>query len=82
MQTDFIGLWVTADHSVRKLLLPNGRFIAMRGEQRFEGDYEIEGSRIVYRKDNGMSGEGEIADGVLRGGGAPLYLKGYEEMAA
>lgn len=84
MDNDFIGLWITADHTMRKMLLPNGRFIALVGAeaQRYQGDYLIEGSRILYRKDNGMTGEGQFVDGVLYQSGIALYLDGIEEMQA
>ena len=84
METDFTGLWISADHDVRKRLLPNGRFIALVGAEarRYQGDYRIEGRRIVYRKDNGMIGEGEFIDGVLYQAGMALYLDGIEMAAA
>lgn len=81
---DFTGVWMSADHSVRKVLLPNGRFIAVQGagERRAEGDYRIVGSRIAYRKDNGMTGEGEFIAGVLHSAGLTLYLDGMVEQEA
>ena len=84
MDSDYTGLWLSADHSVRKMLLPNGRFIALVGaeERRYQGDYVIQGSRIVYRKDNGMIGEGEFVAGVLYQAGVTLYAEGYDEVAA
>jgi len=84
MASDFTGLWTNADHSIRKLLLPNGRFIAMVGPQaaRYQGEYSIIGNRIAYRKDSGAMGEGEFIDGVLYQGELALYPEGYAEMAA
>lgn len=83
MDHDYIGLWLSADHSVRKILLPNGRFMALVGSEiRHQGEYRIEGSRIAYHKDGGLVGEGEFVDGVLLGGAMALYAEGYEEMAA
>jgi hypothetical protein len=84
METDFTGLWISADHDVRKMLLPNGRFIALVGAEarRYQGEYRIEGQRIVYRKDNGMIGEGEFIDGVLYQAGLALFAEGYDEVEA
>lgn len=83
MDDDFVGLWLSADHQVRKILLPNGRFIAMVGEDiRHQGEYRIEGRRIAYHRDGGLVGEGEFVDGVLYGGAVALYAEGWDELAA
>ncbi|RYE08342.1 MAG: hypothetical protein EOP22_13720 [Hyphomicrobiales bacterium] len=84
MDNEFVGMWLSADHQVRKMLLPNGRFIAMLGgDIRHQGEYRIRDRRIVaYYKDGTLLGEGEFIDGVLHGGPVALYAEGYEELVA
>ena len=45
---EHVGMWSTADGQVRKLLLPNGRYLALiaGGEIRHQGEYRVVGSRI------------------------------------
>jgi hypothetical protein len=85
LDTDHTGLWATPDGGVRKLLLPNGRFIALvgHGAERHQGDYLIVGARIEYRGDDGRRGTGRFEDGVLYSGtGATLYPEDFAEAAS
>jgi hypothetical protein len=76
LNDDHIGMWSTADGAIRKLLLPNGRFMAltMNAERRYQGEYRIAGSRIEYRQDSGETAVGAFEDGLMIGAnGVPLY---------
>ena len=81
-----VGMWSTADGQVRKLLLPNGRYLALiaGGEIRHQGEYRVVGSRIEYFDDEGAAGAGVFEDGVMIGAsGVPLYPKdAWDEEAA
>lgn len=75
---DHVGMWSTADGAVRKLLLPNGRYLALiaGGEIRHQGEYRVVGTRIEYFDDEGKTGAGVFEDGVMIGAsGVPLYPK-------
>jgi hypothetical protein len=75
---EHLGMWSTVDGAVRKLLLPNGRYLAMiaDGEIRHQRKYRIVGTRIEYLDDEGKTGAGEFRDGVMVGtSGVPLYPK-------
>ena len=75
---EHVGMWSTADGHVRKLLLPNGRYLALiaGGEIRHQGEYRVVGTRIEYFDDEGASGAGVFEDGVMIGAsGVPLYPK-------
>ena len=75
---DHVGMWSTADGAVRKLLLPNGRYLALiaGGEIRHQGEYRVVGDRIEYFDDAGATGAGVFEDGVMIGAsGVPLYPK-------
>jgi hypothetical protein len=85
---EHVGMWSTADGQVRKLLLPNGRYLALiaGGEIRHQGEYRVVGTRIEYFDDEGASGVGVFEDGVMIGAsGVPLYpkdaLMGDEDMS-
>jgi hypothetical protein len=67
----FLGLWVTADGSVRQRLLPDGRYTEARGtrESAYTGSYQVVGSMIYYQDDSGFSADGEFRDDVLYHGG-------------
>ena len=84
MDNDYIGMWMTADSMVRKILLPNGRYLAMigGGETRHQGEYRIVGDRIRYRDDAGGTGESLFIDGVMYHGNVALYPDGYAEAVA
>ena len=86
---EHVGMWSTVDGAVRKLLLPNGRYLAMiaQGDVRHQGEYRIVGSRIEYFDDEGKTGVGVFEDGVMIGAsGVPLYpkdaLSGDADMSA
>ena len=83
---EHVGMWSTADGQVRKLLLPNGRYLALiaGGEIRHQGEYRVVGSRIEYLDDEGATGAGMFEDGVMIGAsGVPLYPKdAWDEEAA
>jgi hypothetical protein len=75
---EHVGMWSTADGAVRKLLLPNGRYLALiaGGAIRHQGEYRVTGTRIEYFDDEGASGAGAFEDGVMIGAsGVPLYPK-------
>jgi hypothetical protein len=75
---DHIGMWSTADGQVRKLLLPNGRYLALiaHGDIHHQGEYRVVGARIEYFDDEGATGVGAFEDGVMIGAsGVPLYPK-------
>ena len=75
---EHVGMWSTADGQVRKLLLPNGRYLALiaGGEIRHQGEYRVVGTRIEYFDDEGRYGVGVFEDGVMIGAsGMPLYPK-------
>lgn len=75
---DHVGMWSTVDGQVRKLLLPNGRYLALiaGGEIRHQGEYRIVGATIEYFDDEGATGAGVFEDGVMIGAsGVPLYPK-------
>ena len=75
---EHVGMWSTADGAVRKLLLPNGRYLAMiaHGDVRHQGEYRIVGTRIEYFDDDGNTGVGVFRDGVMIGAsGVSLYPK-------
>ncbi len=75
---EHVGMWSTADGQVRKLLLPNGRYLALiaGGEVRRQGEYRVVGDRIEYVDDEGATGTGVFEDGVMIGAsGVPLYPK-------
>ena len=83
---EHVGMWSTADGQVRKLLLPNGRYLALiaGGEIRHQGEYRVVGSRIEYFDDEGAAGAGVFEDGVMIGAsGVPLFPKdAWDEEAA
>ena|SRR5688572_18216639 len=72
---DYIGLWVTQDHSIRQALLPNGRYIEARGhlEAAYQGNYQITGNHIEYQDDTGFSADGDFIAGVLHHAGMVMY---------
>ena len=75
---EHVGMWSTADGQVRKLLLPNGRYLALIAgdEIRHQGEYRVLGNRIEYLDDEGARGAGTFEDGVMIGAsGVPLYPK-------
>jgi hypothetical protein len=75
---EHVGMWSTVDGAVRKLLLPNGRYLAMiaDGEIRHQGEYRIVGTRIEYFDDEGKTAVGVFRDGMMIGAsGVPLYPK-------
>jgi len=87
MADEHVGMWSTADGQLRKLLLPNGRYLALiaGGEIRHQGEYRVIGTRIEYFDDEGMSGASVFEGGVMiSASGVPLYpkdmLTGDEDM--
>lgn len=63
----YVGMWVTANRTVRHQLLPNGRYVEARGirEKAYEGRYWLKGDRIEYVDDTGFTADGDFRDGVL-----------------
>ena len=83
-QFDPTGLWTTPDGAVRKLLLPNGRYLVMKGRHSewHQGDYVVVDGRIEYHSDDGGSGTSVIAGGIIYSKlGVPLYPEGIEDAA-
>ena len=74
---DYIGLWVTEDHSIRQALLPNGRYIEARGhrEAAYQGNYQIVGNHIEYQDDTGFAADGDFIAGVLHHAGMVMYAR-------
>jgi hypothetical protein len=82
---DHTGIWATEDGAVRKLLLPNGRYMVLLGHgvEPYQGDYIIVDERIEYLSDDGRQGAGLFEDGVLHSGtGATFYPEDFAEAAA
>src|SRR5262245_16811882 len=61
------GLWTSPDGDVRKLLLPNGRYLVLPGNGGVprQGEYIVTGAQIAYRGDDGTTGTGTFAGGLL-----------------
>lgn len=73
--TNYVGLWVTADNHVRQELLPTGRYVEARGtrEAAYTGRYEITGDHIEYWDDSDFQADGEFRDDVLHHGGMVMH---------
>jgi hypothetical protein len=74
----FVGMWMTADRSVRYKLMPNGRYDSARGarEGAYRGRYVISGNYIDYVDDSGLIADGEFKGGILHQYGMVLYRDG------
>ena len=70
----YVGIWVTADGTIRHELLPNNRYDEARGNRKsaYQGRYTIKGNRIDYVDDTGFSADGEFIEGVLYHAGMVL----------
>ena len=70
----YVGMWVTADGSVRHELLPNGRYDEARGSRKsaYQGRYTLTGDHIDYVDDTGFTADGDFVDDVLHHGGMVL----------
>ena len=70
----YVGMWATADGSVRHELLPNGRYDEARGSRAsaYQGRYTITGDHIDYVDDTGFTADGDFIDDVLHHGGMVL----------
>lgn len=73
MTTDLTGMWRSASGEMRKLLLPNGRYLAMGGGAPRQGSYVIAGARIEYVGDDGSEGVSVYVDGELRSAKGVFY---------
>ena len=74
----FVGLWVTADETIRHELLPDGRYVEARGtrERAYTGRYEVHGTHIDYWDDTGFTADGEfISPDVLHHAGMVLVRR-------
>jgi len=71
----YVGLWVTADRSVRHELLPDNRYVEARGnrERAYLGRYEVTGTHIEYWDDTGFTADGDFRDDILYHGGMVLH---------
>ena len=70
----YVGMWVTADGSVRHELLPNGRYDEVRGSRKsaYQGRYAITGDHIACVDDTGFTADGDFIDDVFHHGGMVL----------
>lgn len=71
----YVGMWVTADGSIRHGLLPSGRYDEARNGQAhaYQGTYRITGTHIDYTDDTGFTADGEfVAHDVLHHAGMVL----------
>ena len=70
----YVGMWVTADGTIRHELLPNNRYDEARSNRQsaYRGRYTVKGNRIDYVDDTGFSADGEFIDGVLHHAGMVL----------
>jgi hypothetical protein len=64
---DVVGMWVTADGSIRQELLPDGRYDEDRGTRQsaYTGRYAVAGSHLDYVDDTGFTATGDVRDGIL-----------------
>lgn len=64
---DVVGMWVTADGSIRQELLPDGRYDEARGSRQsaYTGRYAVAGSHLDYVDDTGFTATGDVRDGIL-----------------
>lgn len=72
----FVGMWSTADKSIRHELLANGRYDEARGSRKsaYRGRYEVSGDRINYWDDTGFTADGIfVSEDELHHGGMILY---------
>lgn len=62
-----IGRWETADGGIQLKLLPNGRYDKVRDSHQnsHRGRYEVDGSRLYFEDDSGLTAIGETRYGVL-----------------
>jgi len=60
----YVGMWVTADGSIRQELLPNNRYDEARGKRQsaYTGRYQITGNYIYYWDDTGFEADGKFVD--------------------
>ena len=72
---EYIGMWVTADGSIRHELLPNNRYDEARGTRKsaYQGAYKVSGNHIDYKDDTGFTADGEFKNGILYHAGMVLY---------
>lgn len=83
MTTDLTGMWRSREGGMRKLLLPNGRYLAMGGGSApREGSYVVAGRQIAYRGDDGREGVSVFADGALRSAKGVFYPEDMGDEAA
>ncbi len=68
------GLWSSEDSPVRLLLRPDSRYDEARGTRSgaYRGRFEVEGRRLYFADDSGLTAIGAIRDGVLGIGGERL----------
>ncbi|MCU4178328.1 Atu4866 domain-containing protein [Bosea sp. BH3] len=74
----FVGMWVTADNTVRHELLPNGRYVEARGnrEGAYRGRYVVTGTHIEYWDDTGFTADGDFVEpNTLHHGGMVLHRR-------
>ncbi len=71
----YVGMWVTADGTIRHKLLPGGRYDEARGgkQSAYRGSYRLKNDHIDYRDDTGFTADGEFRGGMLYHGGMVLY---------
>jgi hypothetical protein len=82
---DPTGLWTTSDGTVRKLLLPNGRYLVMKAghTEWHQGDYVVTEDHIEYQCDDGGTGTAVITGGIIYSAkGVALHPEGVEDTDA
>jgi hypothetical protein len=71
----YVGMWVTADGSIRHELRPDGRYDEARDGRAhaYQGRYRVTGSHIDYVDDTGFTADGDfVAPDVLHHAGMVL----------
>lgn len=71
----YVGMWVTADCSIRHELRANGRYDEARNGRAhaYQGRYRVTGSHIDYVDDTGFTADGDfVAPDTLHHAGMVL----------
>lgn len=71
----YVGMWVDESGFLHQELTPGGRYDETRGGRphAYQGNFWIDGNRIVYLDDQGFWAYGEFRDGVLHHAGYILH---------
>ena len=74
----YVGMWVTADGTIRHELLADNRYDEARGSRKsaYQGRYEVRGTHIDYWDDTGFTADGDFVDmNTLHHGGMVLHRR-------